>query len=146
MEESNINIVLIIACLVAGSGIGALGYHLLSSGTRQSQRLRQRLADKERELSEMHSGLSGHVERLTNMAQTISRESQALVQEANEAGVRLGIPQQPTDLAATHEASHENNKLHTPRDYADGNSGTLSEDFGLKKAPTEPPQQQTASH
>lgn len=134
MEESNINLVLIIACLVAGSGIGALGYHLLGSSARQSQLLRQRLAEKERQLSEVRSGLGEHVERLTHMVQTLNRDSRALLQEVNQAGTSLGIKQQPVDLATAPEVNGGKAELNTPRDYADGNRGTLSEDFGLRQS------------
>lgn len=44
VEQGNINWVLAIACLLAGVGIGALGYHLLNGGARTAQKLRQRLA------------------------------------------------------------------------------------------------------
>lgn len=145
MEESNINLVLIIACLVAGSGIGALGYHLLGSSARQSQLLRQRLAEKERQLSEVRSGLGEHVVRLTHMAQTLNRDSQALLQEVNQAGTSLGMKQQPADLATDPEINGGKAELNTPRDYADGNSGTLSEDFGLRQKPTDGSQQPTRS-
>lgn len=145
MEASNINLVLIIACLVAGSGIGALGYHLLGSGARQSQLLRQRLAEQERQLSDVRSGLGEHVERLASMAQRLNQDSQALLQEVNDAGTRLGREQQPTDQATAPDTRSENVELYTPRDYADGNSGTLSEDFGLKQKSADSTQQ-SASH
>lgn len=133
MEESNINLVLIIACLVAGSGIGALGYHLLGSSARQTQQLRQRLAETERQLTVMRSGLGEHVERLASMAQTLNRDTQALVQEVSHTSSSLGI-EPSADTAETISASTGKTGLHTPRDYADGNSGTLSEDFGLKQS------------
>lgn len=141
MEESNINLVLIIACLVAGSGIGALGYHLLGSGARQTQQLRQRLAEKERQLTVMRSGMGEHIERLASMAQTLSRDSQTLAQEVSHASSSLGI-EPSTDRAESISTSTDKVELHTPRDYADGNSGTLSEDFGLKQSTSdsvEPP-------
>ncbi|MGO2132940.1 MAG: YhcB family protein [Halomonas sp.] len=144
MEASNINLVLIIACLVAGSGIGALGYHLLGSGARQSQLLRQRLAEKERQLNEVRSGLGGHVERLASMAQKLNQDSQALLQEVNDAGTCLGM-EPPADLATAAETRSKKAELYRPRDYAEGNSGTLSEDFGLKQQPAENTQQ-PASH
>lgn len=134
MEESNINAVLIIACLLAGSGIGALGYHLLGSGARQVQQLRQRLAEKERQLSEMRTGLGDHVERLANMAQALSRDSDALLREVNHAGTSLGVENRPGLEVSAAPASDEV-ELPAPRDYAAGNSGTLSEDFGLKHEP-----------
>lgn len=132
MEESNISVVLIIASLLAGTGIGALGYHLLGSGARQVQQLRQRLAEKERQLSEMRIGLGDHIERLAAKAQALSRDSEALLRDVNQAGTSLGVKSRPgLDVSAAVPISDDTG-LATPRDYAAGNSGTLSEDFGLK--------------
>lgn len=134
VEESNINVVLVIACLLAGSGIGALGYHLLGSGARQIQQLRQRLAEKERQLSEVRTGLGDHAERLTGMAQALSRDSEALLREVSHARTSLGAQDRPgLDVGAA--ATADDAEPSTPRDYAAGNSGTLSEDFGLKHEP-----------
>ncbi|HSH48996.1 MAG TPA: DUF1043 family protein [Halomonas sp.] len=131
MEESNINVVLIIASLLAGTGIGALGYHLLGSGARQVQQLRQRLAEKERQLSEVRIGLGDHIERLAAKAQALSRDSEALLRDVNHAGTSLGVESRPgLDVSAA--PISDDTGLAMPRDYAAGNSGTLSEDFGLK--------------
>lgn len=131
MEESNINVVLVIACLIGGSGIGALGYHLFGPGARQIQQLRQRLAEKERQLSEVRTGLGDHVERLTRMAQALSQDSEALLREVSHAGTSLSVESRPgLEVSPTPPSSDA--ELSTPRDYAAGNSGTLSEDFGLK--------------
>ena len=49
VEPSNFNMILAAACLVAGIGLGALGYHLLNGGARNAQRLRLKLTERERQ-------------------------------------------------------------------------------------------------
>ncbi|MDR5859606.1 YhcB family protein [Halomonas eurihalina] len=139
MEQGNINWVLAIACLLAGVGIGALGYHLLNGGARTAQKLRQRLAERDRELSELRAGLSEYFERADGLLDALLANGQNLQQEMRDSATRLGSsqPRKP-DL---HQADETNDNLDTPRDYADGNRGTLSEDFGLKSKSDESPAQ-----
>ncbi|MDI5889765.1 YhcB family protein [Halomonas rhizosphaerae] len=138
MDETNINWVLAIACLLAGIGIGALGYHLLNASAGNTQRLRQRLAERERELAELKDGMGDSLERIARLAESLHRESQGLEQEAEEARDRLGarsLRRQALDAVApapTATPTKTTTEPAVPRDYADGNRGTLSEDFGLK--------------
>lgn len=134
MDETNINWVLAIACLLAGIGIGALGYHLLNASAGNTQRLRQHLAERERELAEFKDGMGDSLERIARLAESLQRESQGLEQEAEEARDRLGAPslrRQAMDAVSPEPAATRTEPA-VPRDYADGNRGTLSEDFGLK--------------
>ncbi|MDT8896371.1 DUF1043 family protein [Halomonas sp. I1] len=140
MEQGNINWVLAIACLLAGVGIGALGYHLLNGGARSAQKLRQRLAERDRELSELRTGLGEHIDRANGLLDALLANGQSLQQEMQDSAARLGSsqPRKP-DFGQTDET---NDDVNAPRDYADGNRGTLSEDFGLKdsgEAPAQPP-------
>ncbi|MCL7941083.1 YhcB family protein [Halomonas sp. ATCH28] len=146
MDETNINWVLAIACLLAGIGIGALGYHLLNASAGNTQRLRQRLAERERELAELKDGMGDSLERIARLAESLHRESRGLEQEAEEARDRLGARSlrrqaldavSPTPAPATATATTE---PAMPRDYADGNRGTLAEDFGLKNDVASTPQ------
>lgn len=134
MDETTISWILAIACLLAGIGIGALGYHLLNAGAGTTQRLRQRLAQREGELADLKDGMSDSLEHIARFAENLQRESRSLTQEAEDARDRLGsrslrrqamddVTADPTTAAAPA----------TPRDYADGTRGTLSEDFGLKE-------------
>ncbi|MFG6159787.1 YhcB family protein [Halomonas sp. 1390] len=136
MDETNISWVLAAACLLAGIGIGALGYHLLNASDGNTQRLRQRLAERERALAELKDGLGDSLERIGQLAESLRRESQSLEQEAETASTTLGAPslrRQAMD-AATPAPAEEADAPAVPRDYADGNRGTLSEDFGLKQS------------
>lgn len=141
VEQGNINWVLAIACLLAGVGIGALGYHLLNGGARTAQKLRQRLAERDRELSELRTGLGEHFERAEGLLDALLANGQSLQQEMHDSAVRFGSsqPRKP-DFQQADETSDD---VNAPRDYADGNRGTLSEDFGLKskgdESPTQPP-------
>ncbi|MDZ7853394.1 MAG: DUF1043 domain-containing protein [Halomonas sp.] len=134
MDETNINWVLATACLLAGVGIGALGYHLLVIGAGNAQHLRQRLAERERELSELKDGMGDSLERIARLAESLRRESQSLEQEAEEARDRLGarsLRRQAME-AVSPESTATTAEPNMPRDYADGDRGTLAEDFGLR--------------
>ncbi|MGM0983881.1 MAG: YhcB family protein [Pseudomonadota bacterium] len=145
MDETNINWVLAIACLLAGIGIGALGYHLLILVAGNAQHLRQRLAERDRELANIKDGMGDSLERIARLAESLHRESRSLEEEAEEAGKRLGarsLRRQAMDAIAP-EPAPATAEPGAPRDYADGNRGTLSEDFGLRHgddaAPPQPP-------
>ncbi|SEK60635.1 YhcB family protein [Halomonas daqiaonensis] len=134
MDETTINWVLAIACLLAGIGIGALGYHLLNARAGDAQHLRQRLAERERELAEFKDGMGDSLERIARLAENLHRESQDLEQEAEEARDRLGsrsLKRQAMEAVVPEPAATEAGPA-VPRDYADGDHGTLSEDFGFK--------------
>ncbi|UYG08857.1 YhcB family protein [Halomonas sp. M4R1S46] len=143
MEESNINWVLAIACLLAGVGIGALGYRLLDAGAGNVQRLRQRLAERDRQLAELRDGLGEHLERVGALTEALNRDGQALHREMAEASATLGAtPPRKPDLtpSAPPDTGDGEDSPAAPRDYADGNRGTLSEDFGLKPGEASTPQ------
>jgi len=135
VDETNISWILAIACLLAGIGIGALGYHLLNAGAGNTQRLRQRLAQREGELADLKDGMSDSLEQIARFAENLQRESRSLAQEAEDARERLGsrsLRRQAMDDVASNPTMTAPAPA-TPRDYADGTRGTLSEDFGLKE-------------
>lgn len=140
MEQGNINWVLAIACVLAGVGIGALGYHLLNGGARSAQKLRQRLAERDRELSELRTGLGEHFDRANGLLDALLANGQSLQREMQDSAAQLDSPQpRKPDFG---QADETHGDVNAPRDYADGNRGTLSEDFGLKagdEAPAQPP-------
>ncbi|MGJ7457152.1 YhcB family protein [Halomonas sp. MA07-2] len=147
MDASKINWMLAIACLLAGIGLGALGYHLLNASAASLQKLRQRLAERDRELTALREGMDDHLGDVSRLVATLQRDSEALASRLSQDAQRLraqGTP--PAALAVIEsEAPAEGNgdELAMPRDYADGTGGTLSEDFGLKddedaKAPQPP--------
>ncbi|MGC3872052.1 YhcB family protein [Halomonas sp. GXIMD04776] len=142
MYEGNINWILAIASLLAGIGIGAIGYHLLNANVARNQKVRQRLAETELELSQVRDTLNDHFISVTQLVKGIQRQSQELEQQVVQGAERLSddprLKRQLTDQgdAASDESAQEDTAetLETPRDYADGNRGTLSEDFGLHQS------------
>ena len=133
MEASNINMVLAAACLVAGTGIGALGYHLLNAGARNAQRLRLRLTERERQLTEWKDGVDEHLRGMDELVHRLVEDGQSLRQALDDSARRLGSEAIAAPIAEA-TAAEEQEDIAVPRDYADGNRGTLSEDFGLRKA------------
>lgn len=140
MYESNIDWILAIASGLAGIGIGALGYHLLNANVARNQKVRQRLAETELELSQFRDSLNDHFARAADLVGSIQRQSQELEQQlAQGAGRLCDDPQLKRRLAAPAEEGVEEADVPAmPRDYADGGHGTLSEDFGLQRKDEEP--------
>lgn len=148
MDASKINWILALAALLAGIGLGALGYHLLNASAEHLQKLRQRLAERDRELDALRSSVDDHLVATARLVAALQRDGEALAsrleQDARHLGGRTHLSQ---DLEAAERpqsaADGEIDTPATPRDYADGTGGTLSEDFGLKsdedaKAPQPP--------
>lgn len=145
MEYGNINWILAIVCLVAGGGLGALGYHLAGGGASQRQQLRQRLAERDRELTQLREHVTEHFAQVGTLVGRLQHEARALEHRLAEDAATLGevAPAVPRSLALTPAASPETAEtpVPEPRDYADGSGGTLSEDYGLKpngESATEP--------
>lgn len=145
MDESNINWILAVACLLAGIGLGALGYHLLNAGTDGRQRLRQRLAERDRELSALRDGLDEHFDEVGRLTDTLRHSGEALAARLAADAAALGghTPSRrglAVDAAAPSSDEADGEAVPTPRDYADGSGGTLSEDFGLKESESQEPE------
>ena len=144
VEYGNINWILAIACLLAGMGIGAVGYRLLSGGASQLQQLRQRLAERERELTEARRHMGDHFVAVGALVSNLQREARALEHRLAEDAAGLGGQAQASrgldvdDSLPTLDA--QGDEIPAPRDYADGTRGTLSEDFGLKDKDADAPQ------
>lgn len=136
MYESNIDWILAIVSGLAGIGIGALGYHLLNANVARNQKVRQRLAETELELSQVKDALNDHFARAADLVGSIQRQSQELEHQLALGADRLcddlqikrrlgSTPQEDSDSSIESPAM--------PRDYADGDHGTLAEDFGLRR-------------
>ncbi|MBZ9538464.1 MULTISPECIES: YhcB family protein [Modicisalibacter] len=137
MYQSNIDWILAIAGFLAGVGVGALGYHLLNANVARNQKTRQRLAESELELSQMRGHLNDHLSRAADLVTNIQRQSQELERQLARSAEQLsddpalkrrlgGADGEPAESDAAEVST-------TPRDYADGSHGTLSEDFGLQR-------------
>ncbi|GHE22517.1 YhcB family protein [Halomonas urumqiensis] len=152
MDESNINWIFAVASLCAGIGIGALGYHLLNATAAHQQKLRQRLAERDRELVALKEGIGDHFDDVTELVESLKRDSDTLSQRLAEHATTLKrstTAQKTLEFMPAHEpppaedVAQADAEMPTPRDYADGSGGTLSESFGLKrdadKGETSPP-------
>ncbi|WP_165789413.1 YhcB family protein [Billgrantia endophytica] len=137
MEYGNINWIMAIVSLLAGLGIGAMGYHLFGTGASRLQQLRRQVVERERELSVLKEGMGEHFEQVGMMVSNIQREVRTLQHRLTEDASTLDqLPQsaRSRDIAATTALADQGGEVPAPRDYADGTGGTLSEDFGLKPA------------
>ncbi|WP_043526816.1 YhcB family protein [Litchfieldella xinjiangensis] len=133
MYESNIWI-LAIVCGLAGIGIGALGYHLLNANVARNQKVRQRLAETELELSQVRDALNDHFARAADLVASIQRQSQELEHQLAQDADRLCDDLQVKRRLASVDAEEPlADSPAMPRDYADGDRGTLAEDFGLRR-------------
>ena len=137
MYQSNIDWILAIAGFLAGLGVGALGYHLLNANVARNQKTRQRLAESELELSQMRGHLNDHLSRAADLVTNIQRQSQELERQLARSAEQLSDdPKLKRRLGGTREEEDTDGEAAasaTPRDYADGSHGTLSEDFGLQR-------------
>ena len=133
--ESNIDWILAIACFLAGIGIGALGYHLLNANVARNQKVRQRLAETELELNQVKDALNDHFARAADLVTSIQRQSQELEQQLAQGAEKLCDDLQiKRKLASNTEGDADTDETpQMPRDYADGNRGTLAEGFGLRQ-------------
>lgn len=136
MYESNIDWILAIASFLAGIGIGALGYHLLNANVARNQKVRQRLAETELELNQVKDALNDHFAKAADLVTGIQRQSLELEQQLAQGAEKLCDDLQIKRKLAGSSDDDDTNPTETPqmpRDYADGNRGTLSEDFGLRQ-------------
>ena len=134
VEPSNFNMILAAACLVAGIGLGALGYHLLNGGARSAQRLRLKLTERERQLTEWKDGVDDHLQQMDDLARQVCDDALTLQRQLHESARQLGSKAIGGEVTPPSEPGETSDDIAIPRDYADGNRGTLSEDFGLRQA------------
>nr|WP_286009800.1 DUF1043 family protein [Salinicola sp. S1-1-2] len=122
-----------IACFLAGIGIGALCYHLLNANVARNQKVRQRLAETELELSQVRDALNDHFTKAADLAGSIRRQSDELEQHLMHGADRLVDDLKLRRRLHGEIAEEEEvDPPQVPRDYADGN-GTLAEDYGVRR-------------
>lgn len=136
MDLSKISWILAIACLLAGIGLGALGYHLLNTSAASLQKLRQRLAESDRELTALRNGMDDHLDEVSRLVAALQRNGEALASRVAQDARSLGGKGEPTShlgvSASGTPSERDGEALAMPRDYANDSGGTLSEEFGLK--------------
>jgi len=136
VNESNIDWILAIACFLAGIGIGALGYHLLNANVARNQKVRQRLAEAELELSQVKDALNDHFAKASDLVTSIQRQSHELEQQLTQGADRLvddlQLKRRLNPRQADGAQEDETDPPQMPRDYAEGAQGTLAENYGLE--------------
>lgn len=127
--------------LIVGFIAGMGCYRLFSKSQRNAMAIRQTLLEREHQIAEMKNSVGSHLtgiyERLSNIRDEANQLELQLKEDAAEWDIRDASIQANLDLsnpsAAQEPQKDDADKTPaTPRDYAAGKSGTLSEDFGLK--------------
>lgn len=127
--------------LIVGFIAGMVCYRLFSKSQRQAASMRQKLLEREHQIAEMKSSVGSHLsgiyQRLGNIRDEADQLELQLKEDAAEWNIRDATLQPSLDFSGIDAANEpstagDTSPPSTPRDYADGKSGTLSEDFGLK--------------
>lgn len=140
-----------------GIVVGAIGYRFASKSQHNVVAMQQKLLESERQVAELKSRMGSHLldfqQRLDTIRDEANELEQQLNQEAqhwhlgNDALRHLDLSGLSTTQASVEGATAPSSTTPSatgpaatgaPRDYADGQNGTLSEDFGLKETATPP--------
>lgn len=134
---------------IVGLIAGAVVYRLFSKSQREAASMRQKLLEREHQIAEMKSSVGSHLtgiyQRLSNIRDEANQLELQLKEDAEEWNIRDAAIQPSLDLSGIDSTQEQQTTADaapptTPRDYADGKGGTLSEDFGLKGKEAAPPQ------
>lgn len=137
MEASSPFIFAIIGIII-GFIIGMACYRLFSKGQRHSATLRQTLLEREHYIAELKKAMGGLSLDVRQRLDNIRTEADLLEQQLDNDAAQWKLGMSATKAvpagSPTKSATSLDATLDMPRDYADGKSGTLSEDFGLKES------------
>lgn len=146
--EANSPLIFVLAGMLVGFIAGLICYRLVSKEPRYSSELRQTLLEREHHIAELKKAMGSLQTDLGQRLDNIRTETKLLEQQLSDSVTQWGGANKtahpltrPTSAISPDDTD---NPLDTPRDYADGKGGTLSEDFGLKEnsktQDTTPPQ------
>lgn len=134
---------------IVGLIVGLGSYRLFSKSQREAASMRQKLLEREHQIAEMKNSVGSHLtgiyQRLSNIRDEANQLELQLKEDAEEWDIRDAAIQPSLDLSGINSTSAQQAQADTaapatPRDYADGKGGTLSEDFGLKSNEVATPQ------
>ncbi|PCF97229.1 ZapG family protein [Vreelandella nigrificans] len=128
--------------IIIGFVAGLACYRLLSKGQRESAALRQALLEREHSIAELKKAMGSISSDVRQRLENIRIEADLLEQQLDDGAAQWKLSKPATTGAPSMSLTDTDETLDTPRDYADGKSGTLSEDFGLKESTKE---QETAT-
>ena len=126
---------------IVGVIVGLGCYRLFSKSQREAASMRQKLLEREHQIAEMKSSVGSHLtgiyQRLSNIRDEANQLELQLKEDAAEWDIRDAAIQPSLDLSDISsepdlKSQNDTTAPTTPRDYADGKGGTLSEDFGLR--------------
>lgn len=120
--------------LIVGFIIGLGCYRLFSKGQREIAAQKQTLLEREHQIADLKKGMDGHLVNVRQCLDNIRAEAVQLEQTIDDNAGQWALSKRsaPTPENAAATPAEGTDTPDTPRDYADGKSGTLSEDFGLK--------------
>ncbi|RUR32375.1 DUF1043 family protein [Vreelandella andesensis] len=119
--------------LVIGFAVGLACYRLFSKNQRDHATLKQALLEREHQIAELKKGMGSHLSGIQQHLITLRKEADQLEQQIESEAAEWKLETSITPAAdAPLPSTESEDDVNTPRDYADGKSGTLSEDFGLK--------------
>lgn len=144
--QASSELIFALSGVVVGIILGVFGYRLLSKNHRESNLMQQKLLESERQVEELKARMGTHLfdthEHIDTLRASAHQLEQQLAQEArywqldDDKLQRLSLNSDANRSSSKSDILNATeNTLETgvPRDYADGKSGTLSEDFGLKE-------------
>ncbi|WP_017430635.1 ZapG family protein [Vreelandella jeotgali] len=138
MEEASLQLTFAFIGMMIGIVIGAFSYHVLGKSRRRIAGMQLELLDKERQVAELKSDMDS---QLTATSRQV-HEARSVLEDLehrldHQARQRSSGSAEDAPLSTAEQeplADDSDSSTHQPpRDYADGQSGTLSEDFGLKE-------------
>ncbi|MFG6666746.1 ZapG family protein [Halomonas sp. HNIBRBA4712] len=149
--EANSPFIFALIGAVVGFLIGLLCYRLASKGERQRATLKQALLEREHQIAELKKAQGRHVGDVRQCLEAIRSQADDLEDKLDAASEQWELarhtatPEAPKTKATGTPTPPNADAPVTPRDYADGKNGTLSEEYGLKEskakesAVTQPP-------
>ncbi|WP_249978800.1 ZapG family protein [Vreelandella olivaria] len=135
--EANSPFTFAIVGIIIGFILGMACYRLFSKGERKSTALRQTLLEREHQIAELKKAMGSHITDVRQRLENIRAEADQLEQQLEEDTAQWRLGKIAVTGSITPSITDIDHTLTTPRDYADGKGGTLSEDFGLKESAKE---------
>ncbi|TVP42483.1 MAG: DUF1043 family protein [Halomonas sp.] len=152
MDPSS-SLVFAVIGLIVGFIAGMGCYRLFSKSQRQAAAMRQTLLEREHQIAEIKNSVGDHLtgiyQRLNNIRNEADQLELQLREDAAAWNIRDVSAQSNLDLSGIQAKKDQPSSANSiappftptiPRDYADGEGGTLSEDFGLKDNEATTPQ------
>ncbi|WP_447529033.1 YhcB family protein [Vreelandella sp. TE19] len=141
--EANSPIIYALIGLAVGFLIGLLCYRLANKGERHRASLKQTLLEREHQIAELKKAMGSHVSDVRQCLEAIRSQADDIEDKLDAGAEQWELSKNPDTAftqprktpalgTSTTPKAPEAESPATPRDYADGKGGTLSEEYGLK--------------